>query len=276
LGIHPPSTVSLQVTPPVVPNAMLSQGTKPVTVTVFDDQGTALSGASVELRVNTGTLTMGTACVAQLSCTDTSNVAGQVSATLNAPLVAAGVTTIIVTAEATHALFPNAVSIRTSTVEVHPPGATFFAITLDMPLGDRVNAGQDLPISIGVEDQDQVPVGDASVVITVSAPGLTPNPDGGLGVSQVTLTAASTITTETPFTVTVSVSRGTTSADAERQVTVVPLVENTKLCPDGTRIPVSQQCRTVSTPGLEVLPILAGIGVAALVAGVVAERKRRS
>ena len=276
LGIRPPSTVSLRVTPPAVASATTSGGTEAITVTVFDDKSQALSGAAVDVSVNVGSLTMGGACVAQPTCTGTSNIEGKVSATLNAPSVTT-VTTVFVTAQATHASFPGAVSTRTSTVQVFPPGAQFLSILVDTPLGDRVTAGSELPMTISVRDQDRVLVSDADVVITVSPDtGLAPSPASGTGLSQVTLTAASTIATETTFTVTVSVTRGAVTADTERQVTVAPPEGGTKLCPDGSRIPVNQQCRSVSTPGLEVLPILAGIGVAALVAGVIAERKRRS
>jgi hypothetical protein len=150
-----------------------------------------------------------------------------------------------------------------------------------LPAGDRVTAGSDLPFRITVRDEAGNVVADAGVVIVVTPAGqLTPTPATGTSaqMSSVTLSASSSVTAETDYRIEVTAVKSSyVDAQADRTVTIVPLSGGTtKLCPDGKRYPVTQTCPTVSTPGLEVLPILAGIGIAALVAGVVADRKRRS
>ena len=56
--------------------------------------------------------------------------------------------------------------------------------------------------------------------------------------------------------------------------TVVKLT-STFTCPDGTIVPAGQPCpRGPSVPALDVLPVLAAIGVAAVVYGIVRNRKK--
>jgi ABC-type transport system substrate-binding protein len=276
-GIRPPSTKLLRLVLSA-PSATSSAASETITATVFDDANQALVGASVEISVDQSTVTIGT-CVNQPSCTGITNVEGKVSATFTAPTVTTE-TTVIIQATATHADFPDP-SSRNTVIRVFAAGTSFLSVSLDLLLGDRATAGSSIPMGVTVRDQDRVPVGDAGVTILSSdAAKLSPSPSSGTAtqVAQVTLSASATVTTETSFTVSVTATKlGYADGTQDVDVTVAPASSGGyKICPDGSRIPVAQTCRQVSTPGLEVLPILAGIGVAALVAGVIAERKRRS
>ncbi|HYS71373.1 MAG TPA: hypothetical protein VEM95_03030, partial [Thermoplasmata archaeon] len=109
---------------------------------------------------------------------------------------------------------------------------------------------------------------------------LQPNPDHGTAtaVASVTLSAATGVVTETPVQLTVTATK-TAYVDGQTPVgiTVAPIGGGYHLCAsDGKYHPNGEACPTVATPGLDVLPILAGIGIAAVVAGVAAQRKRRS
>jgi len=276
-GIKPPSTVSMQVVITAA-SAMGSAGTEAVTVNVFDNTGQALAGATVTLSVATGNLTIG--ATTARTVTDTTDLNGEVTATYVADTVASETPVIIDAVVDGRPTFPDLVQ-RSTQIRVFPAGVQFLSLTLELLAGDRVTAGSALPLRVTVRDQDGGLVGDADVSIIVDPAGqLTPSPASGTSstMSSVSLSAASSVTAETDYDVQVTaIKTGYQDGVDGRQITIVPVGgPDTKLCPDGRRYPVDQTCPTVSTPGLEVLPILAGIGIAALVAGVAAERKRRS
>ncbi|MBI4416908.1 MAG: hypothetical protein HY557_07995, partial [Euryarchaeota archaeon] len=273
-GIQPPSVVSMRATISVE-SATQSGATETITVTVLDNEARALQGASVELSVDAGSVSIG-ACTAT-TCTGTTDVTGVVRSTFQAPDVTAE-STVIIQATARHPDFTPIT--RNAVIRVFPLGAQFLSLKLELPVGDRVTAGQSVPMSVTVRDQDRALASDATVQIASEDPNkLTPNPASGTAadVAQVTLGAAATISAADTLTITVTATRaGFTDALASVDISVVPTGEATRLCPDGSRRPLSEPCPTVATPGLDVLPILAGIGIAALVAGVVARRKKRS
>jgi ABC-type transport system substrate-binding protein len=276
-GIHPPSGAGIVVVMTAA-SAMASAGLETVTVNVFDNTGQALAGASVTLTVGAGNLTIG--ATTARSVVDTTNGNGEVTATYRADVVGSETPVIVDAAvDASSVGFPDGV-LRSTQITVFPAGVQFLSLTLELPLGDRVTSGSDLPLRITARDQDRVLVPDALVSMIVSPAGsLTPIPASGAAVdmSAVTLRAAAGIAVSTPYSLNVTAEKaGYVDAAGGRQVTIVPPDVQMRLCPDGNSYPVTTTCPTVSTPGLEVLPILAGIGIAALVAGVVAERKRRS
>ena len=278
-GIHPPSQAGLTVVLTAA-SAMASARTETVAVKVFDSTGQAVQGALVTLSVAAGNLTIG--LTTARSVTGTTDLNGEVTASYVADTVTSE-TPVIIDAEVdgTALAFPDIVQ-RSTQIRVFPAGVQFLSLTLELPAGDRVTAGSDLPLVVTVEDQDGLLVGDADVSIVVSgtAGQLTPSPssDTSANMASVTLSASATVATETDYTVRVTaVKTGHADGISSLQVTIAPPTgPGDRLCPDGRRYPVTQPCPTVSTPGLEVLPILAGIGIAALVAGVAAERKRRS
>lgn len=278
-GIHPPSAAGIVVVMTAA-SAMASGTTETVTVNVFDNTLQVLPGAKVNLTVAAGTLTIGG--TTGRSVVDFTNGNGEVTATYTADTVTSE-SPIIIDAEvdATQLSPPFPDLVRRSTqITVFPAGVPFLSLTLELPLGDRVTAGSSLPLRITVRDQARtlVPDGAVDILVTPSLD-LTAAPPAGTPtqMASVTLSAASSVTTSTPYTLNVTATKaGHADGFATRQVTIVPPNVQMRLCPDGRSYPVTQQCPAVATPGLEVLPILAGIGIAAMVAGVVAQRKRRS
>ena len=279
-GIRPPSSLAIRMSIGTE-SATSSGGTESVSVTVLDNENRALSGASVTLSVGAGpdqgNLTIG--ATTGKSVTGTTDVEGKVAAQYHASNVDAE-TQVIIDGTATHPNFPDPTA-RSTIIRVFPPGAQFLSLRVDMPLGERVTAGSELPLEISVRDQDRAIVSDADVNIAVDpATGeLVPDPENGQSstMTNVRLTASDQVDEETPFSVTITADKSTYApAEKEFAVTVVLPAGGWKYCDDGSRIPVTENCPIVSTPGLEVLPILGVIGVAALIAGVVAERKRRS
>ena len=282
IGIHPPSANALHLVISTE-SAAKSGATEIVTVTVFDNQNLALAGAAVNVSVpqgnDKGNLTLNVLDTPAKYVVATSDANGQVRARYTAAGVSVKISVIVSAVATKQPTFPDPAR-ASRVVSVFPAGVSFLSVRVDLPLGDRVSAGSTLPLSIGVKDQDRNTVGDAAVVIAAAPTGqVTPNPGSGPASSMgsVTLTASSTVTSVTTVTLTVQATKtGLQTGSVNQQVTVVPSGSGTHRCPDGKVYPASQQCPTVQTPGLEVLPILAGIGVAALVAGVIAERKRRS
>ena len=275
-GIHPPSQAGLTVVLTAA-SAMASARTETVTVNVFDSTGQVVQGALVTLSVAAGNLTIGLTTARIV--TGTTDLNGEVTASYVADTVTSE-TPVIIDAEVdgTALAFPDIVK-RSTQIRVFPAGVPFLSLTLELPAGDRVTPGADLPLVVTVRDQDGLLVGDADVSIVVSgtAGQLIPSPssDSSANMASVTLSASAAVTAETDYTVRVTAVKPLyADAISSLQVTIAPSAgPPDPLCPDGTRRPV---CPTVSTPGLEVLPILAGIGIAALVAGVAADRKRRS
>ncbi|TLZ53350.1 MAG: ABC transporter substrate-binding protein [Methanobacteriota archaeon] len=276
-GIHPPSTKVLRESI-ATESATKSNSTLPVTVTVLDDQGVALSGASVNISVPTlGTLTLGTGCVRQRYCVGTTNINGQVAATFNAQQVNAGNQTVILSAVASHPSFPESTS-RTRLIEVFALGIKFLSVRLDLLLGDRVSSGSSLPMQMSVKDQDRALIGDANVTINVADPSkLTPTPDHGPSSDVAAVTfSAKTVGIDTPINVTITANKtGYRSGGVKFGITIAAPPEGTQVC-NGQLIPKSQTCQNLNTPDLDVLTILAGIGIAALVVGVIVQRRRRS
>jgi hypothetical protein len=275
-GIHPPSQAGLTVVLTAA-SAMASARTETVTVNVFDSTGQVVQGALVTLSVAAGNLTIGLTTARIV--TGTTDLNGEVTASYVADTVTSE-TPVIIDAEVdgTALAFPDIVK-RSTQIRVFPAGVPFLSLTLELPAGDRVTPGADLPLVVTVRDQDGLLVGDADVSIVVSgtAGQLIPSPssDSSANMASVTLSASAAVTAETDYTVRVTAVKPLyADAISSLQVTIAPSAgPPDPLCPDGTRRPV---CPTVSTPGLEVLPILAAIGIAALVAGVAADRKRRS
>ncbi len=280
--VHPPSANAIHIVV-TAPSAVQANSTETITVSVFDNTNLALPGASVNVSLGPGLLQGNLTAIG--STTPVKYVAGlsDPNGRFQVRYLAAGVAarnTTIITAEAMKPpTYPDTVT-RQAVLQVFPIGQPFLSLNVALPSGDRMPLGTTLPMQITVRDQDRNTVTDAQVNLAVSPPGyLTPNPQSGTSaqMGSVILTASQDLAAAGSYTLTAQATKATfATASATAQVTITTGNELTKLCPDGKRYPLSQPCPTVSTPGLEVLPILAGIGIAALVAGVVAERKRRS
>jgi len=271
--IHAPTGASLRVTAKVA-NSVASNGTLlGVSATVFDNTGRALPGAAVTWVASTGTFTSGGQT--NTTFTLTTGATGRVSLDYNAPYATVLNTTFLtITARATG--LDDATVNRA--IAVYAPDQPFLQMVLGLPNGDLVAPGQILPMTIEVRDGlTQAVVGDANVAIATTAGGLLPVPASGLSATMrnVQLNASATINQATPFVVTVLATNATLSSTATQDVLVQPQTTVGYTCPNGQVVTNPAAC-PLNTPGLDVLPILGGIAVAAVIVGVLAERKRRS
>ena len=273
--INAPSGASLRLVISV-PNNGAANSSIPMSATVYDNTGQAVSGASVNWSAATGTFTAGS--TTNTALTLTTDATGRVSLRYNAPSVAATTAALLtITARATGFADVS----KTQPINVFPVGQPFLSIALDFPTGNSATAGATIPMTVAVRDQNQALVTDASVLIAIQPPGqVTPSPASGSSgnVTRVSLQASASINQVSAFNVTVSATKGSLSTTTSQEFTVNPSAAPWPRCPDGTLAPDRDpaKCRTVSTPGLDVLPVLGGIAIAAIVVGVLAERKRRS
>jgi hypothetical protein len=132
---------------------------------------------------------------------------------------------------------------------------------------------------VDVRDQDGNLANTAQVSLTVSPTDATVSPVSGTAAamrSNIVFQAPADIAASpATFRVTATATQGGFSqAVSQIDFTVVKLT-STFTCPDGTVVPAGTQCpRGPSVPALDVLPILAAIGVAAVVYGIVRNRKK--
>src|SRR2546426_874576 len=183
---------------------------------------------------------------------------------------------IIVTARS-----PNAeVSLvqRTYVVRVFAIGVPFLSITPKLTTGDLVPVSESLVFGVDVRDEGGNLSSAATVVLTVAPSGPNINPASGTAAqlrSGIVFQAPAVVTTSpTTYTVTATATQaGYTQATSSIQFTVVKLT-SPFTCPDGTVVQSGQPCPKVSVPALDVLPILGAIGAAAVVYGILRNRKK--
>ena len=187
-GIRPPSSPSLRASIAIA-SATSAGATEPVTVTVFDDSGGLVSDALVILSVDpgpgSGNLSIGGGPEMK-TVSGTTDLDGKVYATYHAANVLSATIVLIQTATA-HPAFPDSFA-RSALILVFPTGAQFLSIWIDLPLGNRVPQGFELPMNVTVEDQDGNTVPDATVDVYVDPPGgLMPNPSSGTAAQMSTV-----------------------------------------------------------------------------------------
>ena len=263
------------------PSAIVEGGSRLVSTTVRDQNGLAVSGASVTFSVpaGSGTFTGGT-CTTTCTITGLTSSSGTFSATYNAPATVPSGNPdveILVTARSPNPDIP--MEQRTVVVTIFATGIQFLSITPQLTTGDLVPVGESLVFGVDVRDQDGALAPGCTVSLTVQPTDATVSPTSGSCAqmrSGISFQAPADISTNPkPFQVTVTPTQtGYTSVPSTISFTVVK-VTSTFTCPDGTVVQVGQQCpRGPSVPALDVLPILAAVGVAAVVYGIVRNRKK--
>jgi len=173
-----------------------------------------------------------------------------------------------------------AVSIETRTVVVtiFAAGVPFLSLTPKLTTGDLVPTTRILVFGVEVRDQDGNLAPNAAVSLTVP-PGPTITPSSGTAAqmrSGVVFQAPATISgSQSVFTVTATATQaGSPTTSTTIPFTVVQLTSTFK-CPDGTVVPAGTACpQGPLIPALDVLPILATIGAAAVVYGIIRSRKK--
>src|SRR3989475_3970040 len=261
------------------PSALVEGGPQLITTTVRDQDGVAVAGGRVtfDVPLGSGTFTGGP-CTGTNTCIGTTSTSGTFSATYTAPSPAPANPDIdiIVTARS-----PNAeVSLvqRTYVVRVFAIGVPFLSITPKLTTGDLVPVSESLVFGVDVRDEGGDLSYAATVVLTVAPSGPNINPASGTAAqlrSGIVFQAPAVVTTSpTPYTVTAPATQaGYTQATSSIQFTVVKLT-SPFTCPDGTVVQSGQPCPKVSVPALDVLPILGAIGAAAVVYGILRNRKK--
>jgi len=287
-GIRPPSARALR--PSISAESATRSGAREtVTVTVFDHENNALADANVTFSVaaenDQGNVSIGTGPEAK-SVFGFTDLNGQVRATHTAAVVDRE-TQVVIDVVASHPEFPDP-SARSAVVRVFPLGTAFLSTRADRPLGDRLDRGTQLPLSITVStltDQGRITVSDAVVTVFITRPSgafigdLTADPATGNAseLVSVTLTARSNATAgDYEVSVTADLIGYESPPTTPFLITVVGPTTGPHRCPDGRYVNDPSECVGPSTPALDVVFILAAIGLTALVVGVVAQRKRRS
>ena len=280
-SIRQPTTKFIRLVPSI-PSAIVEGGGRLVSATVRDQAGTAVTGATVIFAVNTGsgTFTGGSCNTSTCSISGSTTSSGTFSATYNAPpTVPSGNpdVAIMVSARSPDPDVPQ--EQRTVVVTIFATGVQFLSLTPQLTTGDLVPVGESLVFGVDVRDQDGNLANTASVSLTVSPTDATVSPVTGSAATMrsniVFQAPADIVVSPATFRVTATANLGGYSqAVSQVDFTVVKLT-STFTCPDGTVVQAGQPCpRGPSVPALDVLPVLAAIGVAAVVYGIVRNRKK--
>jgi hypothetical protein len=207
------------------------------------------------------------------------SASGTFSATFTAPATAPANpdVEVIVTARSPDQEVP--VDQRTYVVRIFPTGVQFLSLTPQLTSGDLVPVGERLTFGVDVRDQDGFLASAATVSLTWTPTDADVSPVTGTAAnmrSNIVFQAPATIASSpATYTVTATATQtGYTQAVSRVPFTVVKLT-STFPCPDGTVVNVGTPCpKGPSVPALDVLPILGAIGAAAVVYGILRNRKK--
>jgi ABC-type transport system substrate-binding protein len=265
------------------PSAIVQGGTTPVTVTVRDEKGQAVNGATIALVVNQGAGTFngpGTTCTNVYNCQGTTTSTGTYTAQYTAPASVPALNPDIeirVTARSPDPEVPT--DQKTEIITVFTAGVQFLSVTPQLTTGDLVLTGQSLVFGLDVRDQDGNLANGARVNLTRSPTSATITPsDGQASVmrSNIVFQAPATIASSPQtFLVTVNANQtGYQDGTSSIEFTVVK-VADFKTCPDGSKVPLTQACPTQLIPALGIIPVLAVIAVVAVAYTMMKRKKQR-
>jgi len=228
IGIHPPGSSNLRVLAAIQP-VVASGISVPLLARVFDNNGSKIAGAAVNLTATHGNVSIGATPGKTVS--GVTNPAGLLMATYHAPTLLAGDPTLteVIDLVATHADYPDP-GRRQVLLSIVPPGLTALAITVDFPEGDQVYGGSVLPVSLAVSDEQGATADAAFVTISwfdMAVDGVFPQSGLAADMRTVTLSASASVTLATMVAFTVSANL-TGYSDAYRpfEVTVLPTPPN--------------------------------------------------
>jgi len=201
----------------VIPSAVGSGGSAPITVTVRDSKGTPVEGASINITRTSGAGTVSPSM-------GTTNANGQFAATFIAPTLSTSATPVstFLEIQSTSSSF-GAARLVTVVITTFPPGAKFLTLLADTPFGNVISEGGTGAIDVTVSDQDGLPATGANV-------NLAPSPTIPLTPSTFTLDAtghrqvavsAPQVDADTPYTITITATSGTVSWTSSITLTVL-------------------------------------------------------
>lgn len=277
LGIRAPTRFFIRAVTQL-PSAISAGTSTAVTTTVRDQDSVAVNGATVTLVADAGTFSGCATGSGTSTCTGATGTSGTLTVSYNAPATVPGNPNveIRITARSPDPNIPS--DPRTKVITIFAPGTQFLSITPKLTTGDLVPEGETLVFGLDVRDQDGNLANSAQVTLTTDNVQAQVNPASGLASSlqsNIQFRAPATITTSpASFTVTVNATlTGFQPSQTTIDFTVVKIT-NTVTCPDGTVVPAGTPCPTRPIPSLGVLPILAAIGIAAVVYSVIRRRKK--
>ncbi len=206
VGIHPPLERDLIVSL-YAPSAMASLATKLVKAVVMDVSGNVVSGATVEICVNSfstpwssGNLTLGEkkgTCISGVT-----DVNGAVLVEYQAPDIK-GLESLAVKVDA-EATAVHRFSCETSAfITIYPKEEQFLSVEVRMKTGDVLPVGYSILVDVEVTDQDMAPLSGAMVNLTSVPEGLSFEPANGTtvdgSIKRITVTHSSGIQMDVDF-----------------------------------------------------------------------------
>ena len=281
MSIQRPTNLFIHAVPSA-PSAIVEGGSAAVSVSVRDQDGAAVSGATVALSVISGSGTFsGGPCTGTNTCTGVTTATGTFSATYTAPTPVPAAPDVEITVTAQAAGYP--IDQRKAVVTIFALGTQFLSITPRLNTGDLVPTGESLVFGVDVRDQDgnSAPSSDVTMTVSPSGPTLSPScttvspcPASTVQSGVVFQAPSSISASPTVFHVTARATGTGTAATSTFDFTVVQLT-NTVTCPDGRVVPAGTSCQGGPlVPALDVLPVLATIAAAAVIYGIVRNRKK--
>jgi hypothetical protein len=209
--VTPPQTQPLYVTVSESPDPVTSGSNSQVTVYVTTTGGTPVSGASVSVSANGGSLT---------PTTGTTSATGYFTSTYTAPTVTAS-TTFTISATASMTGYTN--GSGSDTITVTPPQTQSLYVTVsESP--DPVTSGSNSQVTVYVTTTGGTPVSGASVSVSANGGSLTPTTGTTSATGYFTSTyTAPTVTASTTFTISATASMtGYTNGSGSDTITVNP------------------------------------------------------
>jgi ABC-type transport system substrate-binding protein len=260
MNIKQPSDKFLRTTTTVA-SAVSSNKTETITVTVRDQDRNVVKDAMVNIEIFEGNLSyQGTFYGLELE--KLSNANGQLIVKYKAPYTNnENGTKVEINVWATREGYDDS-GIKSSFMTVFPPGVKFLSVTISLNFGDLIDESESTEIEIKVKDQDLNPVDGANLNLSSTPTDLTIEPSSGStsngGVMEDIVVTAPKVTTDTQYVIMASPSKGAMKG-------VNGTVELTIL-----DIPAPP-----STPGFDILTVIAVISMAAIVYGVIATRRKK-
>jgi len=264
-GLHRPDLGLLVPTIDIFPTRSVGPGgTTTVQVTVRDTAGNPVGGVTVDLSVLRGTLTIGTTCVAQPTCTGTTLGSGIVSAAYNAPASVGATEDVWVSVIAWKGQYAGGEASNSLTLHPYPAGQLVIAVSRGSAA--EIDSGASAAITVQVTDGTNA-VSGASVRLSTDLPGASITPSTGTtdgsGIFRATFTA--TVKQGMTYRIFADVSAAGYEDESNRDSPAALSVRSNL----GT-VPVVQTTRNV--PGFETA---GAVGAIAVVFALVALARRR-
>ena len=284
LNIRPPSRLRLFVSLES-PSAIVAGGSAVITVSVRDQDGNPVDGASVRATVLpewAGNLSAGGGASGS-DITVTASL-GKLTLRYIAPSVDIAYN-VTITATATYPQLPEIPeSGKSFVIAVYPAAAKFLGVTIRFLDTDIVPSSDTIWFEVSITDRDGFAVPDSLATAATNPPleppyGIEPSQWNGSATSRLRFKAPPgnlMAANQTPIVLTVSAD---SLDDGTGNASVVFLILRLFMtCPDGTQVPTDEECSSQLGTGsytLVAIVTIVSVGAAAIVSFVVEEWSRR-